>query len=136
MTAGIPQDSTLGPLLWNILYDDALRLEFTEGATTAAFADDLALVVTAGDIDELTYRVNESLWCTGWWMKSNNLEVFIHKTEGLIIIKGVWKDVPQVTFKMSTATIEPMKKIVYLGIVLDQKLSFKEHIEYASTRAE
>lgn len=47
VTCGVPQESVLGPILWNLLYDEVLTLELPDGVETLAFADDLAAVVKA-----------------------------------------------------------------------------------------
>ncbi|XP_075210150.1 cholecystokinin receptor-like [Lycorma delicatula] len=44
MSAGVPQGSVLGPLLWVIAFDGMLRLTFPEGVQTIAYADDLIYV--------------------------------------------------------------------------------------------
>lgn len=38
-SAGVPQESVLGPTLWNLLYDDLLRLCEEEGIELIAYAD-------------------------------------------------------------------------------------------------
>lgn len=44
MSAGVPQGSVLGPILWNIYYDRVLRLRMPGGVTLIRYADDLAIV--------------------------------------------------------------------------------------------
>ena len=61
MSAGVPQVSVLGPTLWNIVYDDVLRLLIPSGIRLLAYADDLALVAKATMSDELEQQVNEAL---------------------------------------------------------------------------
>ena len=45
MTCGAPQGSRVGPLVWNVMYDDLLRLDVPAGTRIIGFTDD-ALVVT------------------------------------------------------------------------------------------
>ena len=45
MTCGAPQGSRVGPLVWNVMYDDFLRMELPAGTSIIGIADD-ALVVS------------------------------------------------------------------------------------------
>ncbi|TDG38669.1 hypothetical protein AWZ03_014909 [Drosophila navojoa] len=47
VTGGAAQGSILGPDLWNISYDDILRLEMPEDTFLIGYADDIAAVITA-----------------------------------------------------------------------------------------
>ncbi|KAL7304664.1 hypothetical protein TKK_0002910 [Trichogramma kaykai] len=57
ITAGVPQGSVLGPILWNVMYDSILRLKLEEGVRIVGFADDIAVVAVAGT----TYEVEDIL---------------------------------------------------------------------------
>ena len=53
LTAGGPQGSVLGALLWNIMYDGVLRLRLPNGTTIVSFADDIAMVSVAKTVREI-----------------------------------------------------------------------------------
>ncbi|KAH8274636.1 hypothetical protein KR026_002359, partial [Drosophila bipectinata] len=65
VSAGVPQGSVLGPLLWNTMYDGVLRLPMDEGTTIVGFADDIAIVVA--------------------WLSRAGLQLAPQKTEAVLI---------------------------------------------------
>ncbi|GIX80453.1 hypothetical protein CEXT_743711 [Caerostris extrusa] len=44
---GIPQGSSLGPILWNVFVDDLLHTDFGSNIKIQAFADDILLMLKA-----------------------------------------------------------------------------------------
>lgn len=61
MSCGVPQGSVIGPDLWNVLYDDLLRMELPTDVELIAFADDVPLVATASDSFLLEERLEVAL---------------------------------------------------------------------------
>lgn len=55
---GVPQGSVLGPTLWNILYDDVLRLDLGEDVRQLAFADDLVIMVKSNKKEIMVEKAN------------------------------------------------------------------------------
>ena len=61
VSAGVPQDSVLGPVLWNIMYGFVLRIRLPKGTQIVRFADDIALVIRGKHLDELVRTCDTAL---------------------------------------------------------------------------
>lgn len=58
VTCGVPQGSVLGSTLWNLFYDGVSRLPVREGVKLVAFADDVAVVAVAHNVELIEQLVN------------------------------------------------------------------------------
>lgn len=61
VTAGVPQDSVLGPTLWNIGYDSVLQWGTDPGYQVICYADDTLVLAAAGDICTAVARTNSQI---------------------------------------------------------------------------
>lgn len=48
----------LGTILWNLLYDDLLRTRMPEGVSLVGFADNVAVVVNAPNVELIKQKTN------------------------------------------------------------------------------
>ena len=85
MTCGAPQGSRVGPLVWNVMYDDFLRMDLPAGTSIIGFADDALVLCVADDVRILELRINESLRRAKRWLDSRGLKMASEKTEALLV---------------------------------------------------
>lgn len=123
----------MGPLLWNIMYNGIFRLNIPEEAEVVGFADDVALLVTARDLDEVQIYAYESIRSIGYWLNKMNLHLAEHKTEA-VLISGKRK-IETLSIKVGSTEFRSSQAINYLGIMIDCRLSFNKHLEYACKKA-
>ena len=122
--AGVPQGSILGPILYLIYTSD---LPIPENIKVATFADDTSLLATGRDIVESTSKLQEannaiSNWCKSWKIKLNESKS-VHVNFTLRNIENP----PNVTLNNIIVPLE--NKAKYLGMTLDTKLHWKEHVK-------
>ena len=85
ITCGAPQGSQVGPLVWNVMYDDFLRLDLPAGTSIIGFADDALVVCATEDVGILELMINESLRRAKRWLDSRGLQMAPEKTEALLV---------------------------------------------------
>ena len=51
----------MGPLVWNVMYDDFLRMGLPAGTSIIGFADDALVVCAADNVGILELRINDTL---------------------------------------------------------------------------
>ena len=130
ITGGVLQGSVLGPPLWNIIYDDMLKIKLPTAAEIVAFA---GLVITGMTLEEIRRIFGECYKAVQWWMGSVGLKLAEHKTD--VVLFTSKKQVENITLDVGQYTIASQTCIRYLRVMLDARLSFKPHVEHAAAKA-
>lgn len=133
VSAGVPQGSVLGPILWNIMYDGILSVKKPSNVELHYFADDVAVTAVAKRISELQAISNATIKSTIDWLEKVGLEIAAHKTE--IVLLSSRKRVENVQVLNKGVQIVSTDKLKYLGVLIDRRLSFNDHATYASRKA-
>lgn len=133
ITAGVPQGSMIGPLLWNSMYDGVLTLGLPGGVNIVGFADDIVLMVLGETQLEVEVIASEAVRSIEGWMESHKLYLAHQKTE--VVVVNNFKSVRSIKIRAGNCLIESKRSIKYLGLMLDDKLNFTSHVVYACEKA-
>lgn len=127
---GVPQGSVLGPLLFIIYINDIIKV-CPEGCSIKMFADDTLVYVTGESSAELERKMNMAFVTVEKWMNTNKLKMNAGKTK-YMIVRSIRKELRgNITLKCLDGTeIERVERMKYLGIIIDDRLRFKDHCDY------
>ena len=118
------QGSALGPNIYNVYTND---LKETCECTLIAFADDTNLILSSKNIKDLIKKANIEVEKLNDYMSANDLIVNKGKSSYMILKPKNKKAIGTTeTIKISGTDIMKVKEARYLGIILDDKLNFKE----------
>ena len=132
VTAGVPQGSVLGPLLFLIFINDIVHA--VSHCHIRLFADDTCLFIEVDNRDGTARKINDDLKSIHTWSKQWLIEFSVPKTKSLTISNK--KDAinnPILMFKGQP--IEEVNSHMYLGLRFSNNLRWKAHINDVSLKA-
>lgn len=129
---GVPQGSVLGPLLF-ILYMNDIK-KALQRSEVNMFADDTVIYVTGSCREECCEILNAELNVFADWLKRKKLKLNVSKTK-CMLITNQRRDDTDGTVYIDGEVVERVDVIKYLGVMLDNKLNFDEHINYTIRKA-
>lgn len=134
VTAGVPQGSVLGPDLWNVRYDDLLREDLARDTYLVGYADDIAGIILANSAEDARQKIGHLVTRLGDWMARHKLKLAASKTELVVLTRQQWFEKP-FSINIDGASIVAKHSVRYLGLQLDEKLTFWEHLTNTAEKA-
>ena len=131
MEYGVPQGSILGPLLFIIYFNDIP--EIAKYAKFILYADDANIILTANTIDEINNQLQNLICNLLKWVKCNGLSLNLKKTKYMIFSQARNIDLPQPLF-ISEIPIERMREARFLGVIIDDSLSWSRHVKTVQSK--
>jgi len=122
---GVPQGSVLGPKLFLLYINDIIKV--SDLLKFILFADDTTILCSDSDIASLTTKVNRELDKLFNWFAANKLSLNIAKTNYMIFNGGTESNITH-PITINNTAIEKVKVSKFLGVLVDDKVSWKPHI--------
>lgn len=135
--AGTFQGTILAPDLFKIQLNDFFyNFKSGDDALHAAFADDILPVITANNTKELLQKADNILVEMHEWFTDNSLNINFNKSSFMLINKKESDNLINHDLKnlKMLNTITNVDSIKYLGIFIDNDLTWDSHIEYLTSQ--
>lgn len=122
---GIPQGSVLSCLLFIIFIND-IQYALTN-AKIHMFADDGMIFLECDNVSEGCEKMNGELTKVNQYLCHSRLALNIEKTKFMIVSNT--RANYHIDIKIGNSSIEQVKEFKYLGVILDNSLSFEKHVD-------
>ena len=127
---GCPQGSRIGPLAYNIFSNDLLLL-IQDHCDIYNYADDNSIGCSGESTEEVVQKLQMVASLMLNWFDSNYLQANRNKFQFII-----HNNVPNnCSLSINNVTLKPMEEVKLLGVIIDRKLSFTNHINRLCTKA-
>ena len=123
ITCGVPQGSNLGPLLF-LLYINDFRFSLYQ-SNSNHFADDTCILFSSSKLKTIESILNYDLKCASIWFRENRLSLNVSKSKLLTFHSKQKKiDYSKIYIKLNGSKLTPSSVVKYLGLYIDNNLSW------------
>jgi len=125
---GVPQGSILGPILFLLYINDLSAV--SKILFTLMFADDTNMFIQGKDVNKMEECVNEEMEKVVKWLHCNKLSLNVDKTHTMIFSNNRLLNNRKMNVFIQGTLIETVYKTKFLGVIIDNNLQWKDHINY------
>ena len=123
---GVPQGSTLGPLFFLLYISDIVNSSYF--LKFILYADDTTVLLKNPNIDHLNITLSSELDKVVTWFAANKLAINLSKTHSMLFSNK--RGNPKLNIKIQNIDIKEKDVVTFLGVEVDKKLSWKNHITH------
>ena len=128
---GVPQESILGPLIFNIFLNDIFN--FVSKGDLYNYADDNCISVSHKDISVLSTQLENETQVMAKWFAENSMKANADKFQGIVFPGS--RNNTNVQVSLGGVDIAFAQTIDVLGVCIDGKLNFNEHVHRICSKA-
>ena len=133
ITVGVPQGSILEPLLFLIYVNFLPSCQLA--SEIVLYTDDTVIYYSSTDLFDLESKLNSDLATVSNWFSSDLLTLNISKCNFVIFGNSrKLKLANDVSLKVNSTAIKRSPSFKYLGVVINQPMSWSEHIDTIRTK--
>lgn len=132
--AGVPQGSCLSPYLYNIYTSD---FPLSPIVKTAMFADDTAIYYSNENPLQIVNELENALSIINNFFIKWKIKINETKTQAIFLTRRrAQRFLPNQKIQLATTEINWENEIKYLGLIIDKKITFKNHCQYSNEKAQ
>lgn len=131
--SGVPQGGVLSPIPFNFALRK-INCLLPDGVKILQYADDIMLYCRFDNVEEAMKLLEKAVTNLKPWLLSYGLSLAPKKSQ-LCILERRRRDYTGVSLRVDGDIIGAFPAILYLGVLIDSRLSWRNHVNYIAGKA-
>ena len=133
ITKGVAQGSIIGPLAFNLFVNDLFYRPLK--STPFNYADDSSVFTHHKDINVIKSVLEEDAKILISWFNNNGMKANANKFQRIFLNSNTFSSDVHQTLCINNSVLNLQESIKLLGVHIDRKLSFTEHVNHIISKA-